>query len=299
MGYHIINNSKDNLNHEYVETFEQLAFFDCIKENTIIFEGEKHLAPVRVGSSEKYKSLSLGWFRAGIQAQEIFKRQATQNGYILEELNQDQKSFKSYTSNANSIPIKRGDFLLRNCGNIEIDVKCRSFIPENGEIYFDFKCEDAEKHLNMISFTNTPILIAVYKNRNDSAVDNDFYMFDINKLVKNKEIKKHFRTGIGNCYRIPLSFTRKGFELIELTSKKINKKNKLKAKEYSVNEKRKADSNAYMKWTKEEDEELELMYCEKKTIHDLSKHFGRNIGAIHSRIKKLELKQKYDFSSNI
>jgi hypothetical protein len=293
MGYHIVNLVNNQLKHDYADSFDELVYFDCINDNSVIYEGEEHWTPLRVGDSDKYKLLSKGWYRAGLQAQEIFKQQATEYGYILEELNQDQKSFQSYVSNANSVPIKRGDFLIRNMGNIEIDVKCRSFRLINGEHHFDFKCDDAEKHLNMMSFTKTPILIAVYENRNNRPVDNDVYIFDVCKLLQNKDIKKHNRVGIGDCYRIPISFTIKGFSLIDLMNDKSRKVENSKTKSYTVEEKRLIDMNAYKKWTKEEDDLFELMYCEGKSVKELSTHFGRNNGAIRSRINKLELEKKY------
>jgi hypothetical protein len=294
MGYHIINITNNKLKHDYAETYEELAYFDSINVNSIIYEGEEHWTPERVGDSDKYFCFSEGWYRSGIQAQEIFKQQATENGYMLEELSQDRKSFKSYVSNANSTSIKRGDFLVRNRGNIEIDVKCRGFRIENGEseLHFDFKCEDVDKHLNMASFTKTPVLIAVYENKNDTPVDSDLYMFDIKNLLTNKEIKKKLRQW-GDCYRIPLSFTNKGFKLIDFTYNGDKVDNEKKSKKYSVEEKRLIDTNAYRKWTKEDDDELEVMYCDGKSINELSVHFGRNGGGIRSRIKKLELEQKY------
>ncbi|CAM1362192.1 hypothetical protein TOREUM_20668 [Tenacibaculum litoreum] len=64
-------------------------------------------------------------------------------------------------------------------------------------------------------------------------------------------------------------------------------------KSYSFMEKREKNSNTYTKWEKEDDEKLELLFCEGKNIKELSLIFGRNNGAIRSRIKKLELKEKY------
>lgn len=166
-------------------------------------------------------------------------------GFILEELNQDQKSFHSYASNSKSLPIKRGDFLLRNRGNIEVDVKCRSFYNFKGKTYFDFKCEDVVKHKNMISFTNTPILIAVYQSKEDIPMENDVYMFDIQRLLESKEIEKYFRPGIGDCYRIPVSFTSKGFDLIDQTYRLETeiKSSKIK-KTLSIGDKKSSDPNA-------------------------------------------------------
>jgi hypothetical protein len=64
-------------------------------------------------------------------------------------------------------------------------------------------------------------------------------------------------------------------------------------KAYNVKEIRKKHRQAYEPWTQEADEKLELLFCEGKTIKELSDIFGRNDGAIRSRINKLELKEKY------
>ena len=100
MGYHVVNISDKRLSHEYVEDYEELAYLDFITEDSIIYQGEPHWNPFKVSDSEKYKHLAQGWFRAGIQAQELFKEQAIEKGYILEALNQDQKSFVAYTKNS-------------------------------------------------------------------------------------------------------------------------------------------------------------------------------------------------------
>jgi hypothetical protein len=50
---------------------------------------------------------------------------------------------------------------------------------------------------------------------------------------------------------------------------------------------------AGMPWQPEDDETLEELYCEGASIKDLMIAFGRSRGAITSRIKKLELKEKY------
>ena len=43
----------------------------------------------------------------------------------------------------------------------------------------------------------------------------------------------------------------------------------------------------------EDDAELERMWCEGATVDELAAHFQRKPGAIRSRIKKLELEEKY------
>ncbi len=291
MGFHVLNIDNGELIYDYVECFEELSYIDFITDDTIIYQGEEHWKPFKVSENEKYKHFAKGWFRAGIQAQAIFREQATQAGFILDELNQDQKSFKSYTKNAENISIKRGDFLIRNYGNIEIDVKCRGFREKNGKLCFDFKCDDAIKHQNMQKFTNTPVLIAVYENRNDTPVEETVYLISIDDILTNKNITIHERYNIGECFQIPLDETSQGFDLIDITH---NKNLKRKNKTHSVKEKRIECPNAYAKWTIEDDNNLEMLYCEGKTISEICHFFGRNGGSIRARIKKLELKEKYD-----
>jgi F-box protein, helicase, 18 len=56
---------------------------------------------------------------------------------------------------------------------------------------------------------------------------------------------------------------------------------------------KKTNPSAYNPWTRELDVKLERMYCEGKTIEELAEKFQRTHGAIRSRIKKLELEEKY------
>lgn len=64
-------------------------------------------------------------------------------------------------------------------------------------------------------------------------------------------------------------------------------------KAYDVEEIRQKHPHAYARWTTEDDERLEQLYCEGKTRKELAAIFGRDPGAITSRIKKLELREKY------
>lgn len=62
---------------------------------------------------------------------------------------------------------------------------------------------------------------------------------------------------------------------------------------YSVYACRQEFPNAYNQWSEEDDFNLTKMWCEGMTIKELSAHFQRKPGAISSRIKKLELEEKY------
>ena len=62
---------------------------------------------------------------------------------------------------------------------------------------------------------------------------------------------------------------------------------------YTFTEVREKHANAYMPWTEEDDERLTLLWCEGRKVHEMIEIFQRKKGAITSRIKKLELKEKY------
>ena len=51
--------------------------------------------------------------------------------------------------------------------------------------------------------------------------------------------------------------------------------------------------NAYKPWVEEEDWKLTKLYGEGKKPQELTNVFKRNLGAINSRIEKLNLKQRY------
>lgn len=79
--------------------------------------------------------------------------------------------------------------------------------------------------------------------------------------------------------------------LIEKYKPKYNTREKRKSDEdekaYSVAEIRKSRGNAYKPWTAEDDEELVRLEKEGKSIGELASIFGRNQGAITSRLSKI------------
>ncbi|WP_291400606.1 hypothetical protein [Daejeonella sp.] len=217
MGYHIINIFGSEIEHQYVKNELDIAYLDNISENTIIYQGNEEWKPIRLGNDPNFKNYAEDWFRAGLKAQELFKKHAKDHKLILEELNQDIKSFEQYNLENKKDKLKRGDFLIRNYGNLEIDIKCRSFYQNtNDDLVFNFKYADYKKHLNMQKETQTPILIAVYKRDGDKVIDDTPYFFSLENLDKNKlnvvDIKA-FNTG--KCFQIPLKKTVQNFDFIK------------------------------------------------------------------------------------
>jgi len=64
-------------------------------------------------------------------------------------------------------------------------------------------------------------------------------------------------------------------------------------KTYSLEKFRAIHKEAYKPWTPQLDDELTTLYCKGIDIPQMTSHFGRNAGAIKSRIKKLELVDLY------
>ena len=59
------------------------------------------------------------------------------------------------------------------------------------------------------------------------------------------------------------------------------------AKSYSVEEIRQEYPSAYEKWTHEDDDELKRLHDTGLSVSELAERFGRNLGAIRSRLRKL------------
>jgi len=217
MGFHIINIKGEKIEHQFIENQNELMYREDIKSDTIIYQGEEHWTPIRVGDSEIYKNYCKDYFRAGLKAQELFKTQAKANGFMLEELYQDKESFQQYLVTQEFINIKRGDFLIRNFGNIEIDVKCRSFYGKKGKETFNFRCEDVEKHLNMQKLTNTPVVLAIYRRKGSNVIGDAPYFISINTINEHKEsfnVHHEEKDNTGNCYQIPITLTINSFDFI-------------------------------------------------------------------------------------
>lgn len=64
-------------------------------------------------------------------------------------------------------------------------------------------------------------------------------------------------------------------------------------KNYNLDDIRKEYPQAYLPWSAADDEKLETLFCAGKTVKELANIFERKEGAIRSRVKKLELKEKY------
>lgn len=128
------------------------------------------------------------------------------------------------------------------------------------------------------------------------------YFFDIKKSENGDlylKISESKKTGCGFEHHRLMVFDEDLKDFVEALKKSLTKFKELKepkqtdGKTYSVDKIRETYQQAYLLWTAEVDNKLELLFCEGKKVKELAEIFGRNVGAINSRIKKLELKDKY------
>lgn len=128
------------------------------------------------------------------------------------------------------------------------------------------------------------------------------YFFDIKKSKNGDlylKISESKKTASGFEHHRLMIFDEDLKDFVETFKKSLTKFNELKdpkqtdGKTYSVEKIRETHQQAYLPWTTDDDNKLELLFCEGKKSKELAEIFGRNVGAINSRIKKLELKDKY------
>ena len=129
---------------------------------------------------------------------------------------------------------------------------------------------------------------------------NRTYFLDCKKTQANEfylTITESKRTDIGYERHSIMVFEEHLDDLIAELQKVNNEIKNLKIpipkNKFSIDAVKETFPNAYNPWTKEDDENLEVLFCEGKSVAELSKIFKRNGGGINARIEKLELVEKY------
>lgn len=210
----MIGPGKPSLRQVYVERFADLIKIDGLARDSLIYEGSAENAAQRAGDTRRYRNLGESWYRAGVRAQQIFAGMAKRRGWILEEIAQDPESFQAYTAVIGK-PVKRGDFLIRNLHHLEIEVKCRTFYESGAGRFFYFSAEDLEKHLNMQSSTHTPVVVVVYRRKEDRPVSDSLCMISMDRIRELVTGLSAERREYGAAYRIPLCGAMPGFTLLK------------------------------------------------------------------------------------
>lgn len=181
------------------------------------------------------------------------------------------------------------------CNMLHLIPQCKYVPGINGEIF-------GEWYFNSFATINKDPFI-IEKNSIETPDSNEVKdLKDAEEIIINLIEGKHpeTRKPLNPISHSALMIVQKSLKIIS-SENKIEKEKSQKHKTSSVEKKvstyieeqRKIYEKAYFPWTPEDDQKLELLFCEGKSNRELSKIFKRNPGSISSRIKKLELSEKY------
>lgn len=149
---------------------------------------------------------------------------------------------------------------------------------------------NTEENLDLIISENQPAGVRIYQNSICVPIEDVKTIRDaLNKSLKridkitrmrshsSSEIFENLGTNVRNIYKVEIG-------VIYGQS----------PKSYTLDDKRKTHARAYLPWSVDDDEKLEKLFCDGINTKELAEIFQRNPGAIISRIKKLELWEKYE-----
>jgi len=214
MGYHVIIDPElFPIKYTYVSGIGELVWVEGMNERSVIVEGKPENPPQQVGISADFRRLGEAWYRAELRARTIFAKLARDRQLVLEELNREPENFNPWVK-AGKGKVKRGNFLVRNRGNIEVEVTCRSFYGRGVRKYFCFSQEDLRKHLNTEKVTHIPVIVAVFERKGDKPAEESLCMIKIDRireLIPELVCEEKDDEWV---YRIPLEETVKGFDLL-------------------------------------------------------------------------------------
>lgn len=125
------------------------------------------------------------------------------------------ESFNDYLVEKDFTRIKRGDFLIRNHGNLEIEVKCKQFYPKKSPKVFYLNVDDFIGHFNMQTYTKTPIVLAIFQRLEDGSIIKEPNFVLINTINEDiKKLKIDTKNNV-DCYKIPISYLKKDYKYIK------------------------------------------------------------------------------------
>jgi hypothetical protein len=160
---------------------------------------------------EQIRGLFNPRFAAGRNAEQLFEELAHQSGWIVERIPQDRASFDKYAqSSARSI--KRGDFIIRNARNTEVEVKCFSRFDWNTPGYL-LRYSHVKRHEQMQHLTESPVVFAIFERRGRRPVPGSLRMVPLSDLLGRRSPDIQYLPN-QKCLHIPLDSMYRGFDLL-------------------------------------------------------------------------------------
>ncbi len=170
---------------------------------------------------------------------------------------------------------------VHRCKGMEYDSVhlVKDFITEDKVQRQAHELDNDEKKINKLNEEINLLYVAITRTKNTLHIPEELLPADFPKLAQINIIKKEEPKEIKPV-------------VIEAAKKRSNfsKYRGTGDKTYSVELVRTKHGEAYKPWTPEQDEKLTQLFNNNTSDSDIIKHFGRNAGAIRSRLRKLGLK---------
>jgi hypothetical protein len=168
-------------------------------------------------------------FLAGERAEQHFEKLSEMKGYILEKIPQDKNNFDKYKNNSEN-HIKRGDFLVRNLKNLEVEVKC--FTKRKYEATREFPAVECyviayshiKRHAEMVNITGEPVVFAIFERNGREVLENSLRMIPLKELTGRRKDGIFYDKQI-KCVSVPLNTMYPNFSYFEQYKLEINKTN--------------------------------------------------------------------------
>jgi hypothetical protein len=162
------------------------------------------------------------WFRslfnpalaAGARAEWHFATLARQKRWAIERVDQSRDGMSQYRAIADR-SVKRGDYICRNCGNAEIELKCKTLYRDESCYYIEYS--EIMRLKEMQRITGAPIVFALMERQGSGVRPGSLRMFLLDFLMQTHD----YRAGRlyderRRCVRVPLKYTRPGFEVLRM-----------------------------------------------------------------------------------
>jgi len=216
MGYYLINTDEVTKPFSvYVDRLEDLIYhIEGDIKDALIVAGSKDSKPFFLKDSKEYKNLCEEKFRNGYLAQEIFEKAAKNQKFMIEAIPQDIESFSNYNI-IDSFTVKRADFIVKNCKDIEVDVKCLSLYTINKTEYFYIRYHELMKFQRMNSLIDKNTVLAIFDQKKiRSEKDDCLKMIELSTIFKENK-KSVVYDESTKCFRVPIELATSGFEILE------------------------------------------------------------------------------------
>jgi hypothetical protein len=154
-------------------------------------------------------------FIAGERAERHFEALCAAQGYILERISQDRKSFGTYALNTQK-RVKRGDYIVRNLKNAEVEVKCYTGRKYRSAKCFVIEYSQIKRHEEMERLIGEPVIFAIFERNGRDVVQNSLRMIPLRELTPpSRRHRAVFYDKAIKCLCIPLDVMYPAFEYFE------------------------------------------------------------------------------------